>query len=180
MTPAPGQNLIDAHSDQKAVEETPLAITLAPGDPAPDFDLPDQDGNAHRLSEYRGRTVVLYFYPRDETPGCTAQACSFRDAHDEIIAAGAVVLGVSGDDAESHRSFRENHALPFPLLVDEGAGVARAYGAWGEKVLYGRRFMGLTRSTFVIGPDGCLLKVWKRARAREHGPAVLKALRALA
>lgn len=156
-----------------------MAITLAAGDTAPAFDLPDQDGNVHRLAEYRGRTVVVYFYPRDETPGCTAQACSFRDALDEIAAEGAVVLGISADDAQSHRSFRDNHGLPFPLLVDEDAGVAKEYGAWGEKVFYGRRILGLTRSTFVIGPDGRLLKVWKRARPKEHGQAVLKALRSL-
>ena len=156
-----------------------MAITLAAGDPAPAFDLPDQDGNIHRLAKYRGRTVVLYFYPRDDTPGCTVQACSFRDAHDQIAAEGAVVLGVSADDARSHRDFRENHALTFPLLVDEDAAVAKEYGAWGEKVFYGRRILGMTRSTFVIGPDGNLLKVWKRARAQEHGQAVLKALRSL-
>ncbi len=156
-----------------------MAITLAAGDAAPAFELPDQDGSVHRLTQYRGRTVVLYFYPRDETPGCTAQACSFRDSHDLIVAEGAVVLGVSADDAESHRSFRKNHALPFPLLVDGDAAVAREYGAWGEKVLYGRRFMGLSRSTFVIGPDGILAKVWKRARPNEHGTEVLKELQSL-
>ena len=154
-----------------------MAITLEAGDPAPDFELGDQDGTVHRLGDYRGRTVVLYFYPRDETPGCTTEACSFRDAHGEIAAQGAVVLGVSTDDAESHRRFRERHALPFPLLVDEGASVASSYGAWGEKVLYGRRSIGMTRSTFVIGPDGRLVRVWKRARAAGHGEAVLKALR---
>ncbi len=154
-----------------------MAITLAAGDAAPDFALRDQDGALHRLADYRGRTVVLYFYPRDETPGCTIEACSFRDAHEEIAAEGAVVLGVSTDDAESHRAFREHHGLPFPLLVDEGARVAGAYGAWGEKVLYGRRSVGMTRSTFVIGPDGRLTKVWKRARAAGHGEAVLGALR---
>ena len=174
-----GQNLICLQADLQTREEIKVSITLAAGDAAPEFDLPDQDGNAHRLTNYRGSTIVLYFYPRDETPGCTIQACSFRDAHAEIAAEGAVVLGVSGDDARSHQSFRQNHALPFPLLVDEGAAVAREYGAWGEKVLYGRRFLGLTRSTFLIGPDGNLLKVWKRARAREHGQAVLKALRTL-
>ena len=154
-----------------------MAVTLEAGDAAPDFELYDQDGKLHRLGDYRGRTVVLYFYPRDETPGCTTQACSFRDAHEEIAAEGAVVLGVSTDDAESHRRFRENHALPFPLLVDEEASVATGYGAWGEKVLYGRRLVGMTRSTFVIGPDGRLTKVWKRARAAGHGEAVLKTLR---
>ena len=154
-----------------------MAITLGAGDAAPDFELRDQDGNVHRLGDYRGRTVVLYFYPRDETPGCTTEACSFRDAHGEITAEGAVVLGVSTDDAESHRRFRERHELPFPLLVDDGATVASSYGAWGEKVLYGRRSIGMTRSTFVIGPDGRLVRVWKRARAAGHGEAVLKALR---
>ncbi|MXX99580.1 MAG: thioredoxin-dependent thiol peroxidase [Chloroflexi bacterium] len=174
-----GQNLTVAQSVPQRSEGIQVAITLAPGDPAPEFELPDQDGNVHRSSEYRGRTVVLYFYPRDDTPGCTAQACSFRDAHDEIAAEGAVVLGISSDDAHSHRNFRDNHALPFPLLVDEDAQVAKEYGAWGEKVFYGRRLLGLTRSTFVIGPDGSLLKVWKRARPKEHGPAVLRALRSL-
>ncbi len=154
-----------------------MAITLGAGDSAPDFELADQDGTLHRLGDYRGQTVVLYFYPRDETPGCTIEACSFRDAHDEIAAEGAVVLGVSTDEAESHRSFRERHELPFPLLVDDAAKVATSYGAWGEKVLYGRRFVGMTRSTFVIGPDGCLTKVWKRARAAGHGEAVLNTLR---
>ncbi len=153
-----------------------MAVTLAAGDAAPDFKLTDQDDVVHRLADYRDRTVVLYFYPRDETPGCTIEACSFRDVHDDIVAEGAVVLGVSADDAESHRVFRERHGLPFPLLVDEGASVASAYGAWGEKVLYGRRSVGMTRCTFVIGPEGRLMKVWRRARAAGHGEAVLGVL----
>ena len=154
-----------------------MAITLAAGDVAPDFALADQDGTIHSLAGYLGRTVVLYFYPRDETPGCTTQACSFRDHHAEILAAGAIVLGISRDDADSHRDFRERHRLPFPLLVDDETTVATRYGAWGEKVLYGRRFQGMTRSTFIIGPDGILTRVWKRARPAEHGVAVLRALR---
>ena len=154
-----------------------MAITLEAGDAAPDFALPDQDGTTHSLAGYRGRTVVLYFYPRDQTPGCTIQACSFRDSHAEVLAEGAVVLGVSTDDADSHVKFRERHGLPFPLLVDAEAAVAARYGAWGEKVLYGRRYLGMTRATFIIGPDGILTKVWKRARAAGHGAAVLKALR---
>ncbi len=154
-----------------------MPITLGAGDAAPDFEVADQDGNIHSLAGYRGRTVVLYFYPRDETPGCTIQACSFRDHHADILAEGAVVLGVSRDDADSHRGFRESQRLPFPLLVDADANVSTRYGAWGEKVLYGRRFEGMTRSTFIIGPDGILTKVWKRARAAGHGAAVLKALR---
>lgn len=154
-----------------------MTITLQAGDPAPDFALPDQDGREHRLSDYRGSTVALYFYPRDDTPGCTKQACGFRDRHEAIVAEGAVVLGVSTDDAASHAGFRAKHGLPFPLLVDEGATVASAYGAWGEKTLYGRTSIGMTRSTFVVGPDGALLKVWKRARAADNAEAVLKLLR---
>ena len=155
-----------------------MPVTLAAGDLAPDFALPDQDGALHKLADYRGRTVVLYFYPRDDTPGCTKQACSLRDTLGEIGEHDAVVLGVSVDSAESHRAFREKHGLNFPLLVDDGAAVATAYGAWGEKTLYGRTSIGMTRASFIIGPDGLLTKVWKRAGAADHGQAVLKALRA--
>ena len=153
-----------------------MAITLEAGDRAPEFDLLDHDGTRRRLVDYRGHTVVLYFYPRDDTPGCTIEACSFRDVDEELQAAGAVVLGVSTDNADSHRRFRVKHDLGFPLLVDVGAQVATAYGAWGEKVLYGRRFVGMVRSTFIIGPTGQLLRVWKRARAKGHGEAVLAAI----
>ncbi|MEE8337196.1 MAG: thioredoxin-dependent thiol peroxidase [Dehalococcoidia bacterium] len=154
-----------------------MPVTLAAGDMAPNFDLEDQDGRRHRLADYAGRTVVLYFYPKDETPGCIKQACSLRDHHDAISAEGAVVLGVSADDAGSHRAFRDHHSLPFPLLVDADKTVSTAYGSWGEKVLYGRTSIGMTRSTFVIGPDGRLTKVWKRATAAGHGERVLKVLR---
>ena len=154
-----------------------MPVTLEAGDPAPDFELPDDEGRLHRLADYRGQTVVLYFYPRDDTPGCTAEACSFRDNYEALLEAGAVVLGVSTDDAASHARFRATHALPFPLLIDANAEVAMRYGAWGEKTLYGRKSLGMTRSTFVIGPDGRLAKVWKRARAAEHGAAVLDSIR---
>ena len=154
-----------------------MPVTLAKGDHAPDFELADQDGTVHKLADYAGQTVVLYFYPRDDTPGCTKQACSFRDDMDEISAEGAVVLGVSTDTAESHQKFITKHELNFPLLVDTDAEVATRYGAWGEKTLYGRKSIGMTRATFVIGPDGVLSKVWKRAKAADHGQAVLKALR---
>lgn len=154
-----------------------MAVTLEAGDRAPAFSLKDQDGATHRLADYRGQTVVLYFYPKDETPGCVKEACSFRDHHDEILASGAVVLGVSTDDAASHQRFAAHHGLPFPLLVDAGAKVATAYGSWGDKVLYGRHSIGMTRSTFIIGPDGRLTKVWKRATAAGHGEQVLKFLR---
>lgn len=155
-----------------------MAVTLGAGDRAPSFTLKDQDGKTHKLADYKGKTVVLYFYPKDDTPGCVKEACSFRDEHEAISEEGAVVLGVSTDDAESHQSFREKYDLPFPLLVDTGAKVATRYGSWGEKVLYGRTSIGMTRSTFVIGPDGKFIKVWKRAQAADHGQAVLKALRA--
>ena len=154
-----------------------MAITLKAGDAAPDFELRDQDGKVHRLQDYRGQTVALYFYPRDNTPGCAKQACGFRDNYDDIGAEGAVVLGVSTDSADSHTKFRERHRLPFPLLVDEDAKVATEYGAWGEKTLYGRKSIGMTRSTFVIGPDGALTKVWKRARAASNADDVLNLLR---
>ena len=143
-----------------------MPVTLAKGDQAPDFELADQDGAIHRLSDYAGQTVVLYFYPRDDTPGCTKQACSLRDDMSEISEEGAVVLGMSTDSAESHQKFRAKYELNFPLLVDPEAEVATRYGAWGEKTLYGRKSIGMTRATFVIGPDGALTKVWSGPRPR--------------
>ena len=154
-----------------------MAITLEAGNAAPAFSLKDQDGKSQKLRDYRGEIVVLYFYPRDDTPGCTVEACSFRDFYKEISGEGAIVLGVSTDDLESHRRFREKYGLPFPLLVDSGAKVSSRYGAWGQKTLYGRKFVGMTRSTFLIGPDGKLLRIWKRAKAADHGRVVLQAVR---
>ena len=154
-----------------------MAVTLEAGEQAPPFALKDQNGTTHSLATYQGKTVVLYFYPKDETPGCIKEACSFRDHHGEILATGAVVLGVSTDDAASHQQFAAHYGLPFPLLVDTDAKVATAYGSWGDKVLYGKHSIGMTRSTFVIGPDGRLTKVWKRATAEGHGEQVLKHLR---
>ena len=156
-----------------------MAVTLEAGDRAPAFKLRDQDGKQHTLKDYEGQTVVLYFYPKDETPGCTAQACSLRDYFAEIRAEGATVLGVSTDDEASHRKFREHHELPFTLLADEGAKVSTGYGTWGDKVLYGKHSIGMTRATFIIGPDGKLLRVWKRAKAADHGATILEALRKL-
>ena len=158
-------------------ERANVGVTLEAGEKAPAFALKDQDGKTHRLADYKGKTVVLYFYPKDETPGCIKEACSFRDYHDEILATGAVVLGVSTDDAASHQKFAAHYSLPFPLLVDAGSKVSTAYGSWGDKVLYGKHSIGMTRSTFVIGPDGRLTKVWKRATAEGHGEQVLKVLR---
>jgi peroxiredoxin Q/BCP len=149
------------------------------GAAAPDFQLPDATGREHRLSDYRGRWVVLYFYPADDTPGCTTEACQFRDLHAEMVAAGAVVLGVSPDDPASHARFRDKYGLPFPLLADVEHRVAEQYGAWQLKTSYGRSQMGVVRSTFLIDPEGRIARVWPKVKADGHAAEVLAALDAL-
>ncbi len=151
---------------------------LEAGAKAPAFSLPDQSGKTVKLSDLKGKHVVLYFYPRDNTPGCTQEACDFRDSHRALLDAGAVVLGISPDTAASHQKFAAKFELPFPLLVDEGHAVAEKYGAWGEKTLYGKKSMGIIRSTFLIGPDGKLAKVWPKVRVNGHVDDVLAALAA--
>ncbi len=151
---------------------------VEPGAPAPDFELLDHQGQRVRLRDFQGRRVVLYFYPRDGTPGCTREACSFRDVHARLQRAGAVVLGVSPDSPQSHARFRERYRLPFPLLSDPDGKVAQAYGAWEEKTLYGRKRWGVARTTFLIGPDGRVERVWRRVKPDGHGEEVLAALRA--
>lgn len=146
------------------------------GEPAPDFTLPDQDGEPVSLSQFEGSPVVVYFYPADDTPGCTTQACGIRDHWEELRAAGAVVLGVSPDGPESHRAFREKHGLPHILLSDPGHEVMERYDAYGEKVLYGKRSVGVKRSTVLVGPDGRIVKHWKRAEAATHAEQLLEAL----
>ena len=150
---------------------------LREGDPAPSFTLRDQRGNLVRSDDLRGRWVVLYFYPKDDTPGCTKEACSFRDHWDELREEGAVVLGVSGDDERSHARFAEKHRLPFPLLVDSDHAVARAYGAYGAKRRFGREYEGVLRQTFLIDPEGRLAKIWRRVTPEGHAEEVLEALR---
>jgi peroxiredoxin Q/BCP len=147
----------------------------AAGDPAPDFALPDERGVIHRLSEQVGWTVV-YFYPKDDTPGCTVEACAFRDANDDLLAAGATVWGISPDDAASHGRFREKFHLTFPLLSDEDHATAEAYGAWVEKVSYGRTSMGIQRSTFLVAPDGRIAHAWPKVKAEGHADEVTRAL----
>ena len=147
------------------------------GDQAPAFQLADQDGNPVSLAQFAGRSVVLYFYPKDDTPGCTVEACGFRDEHSALEAAGAVVLGVSADSTASHRKFATKFNLPFPLLADVDRTLSEAYGVWGEKSLYGRKFMGITRATFLIGPDGVLKQVWPKVKVNGHVAEVLAALR---
>lgn len=130
--------------------------TLKVGDPAPDFELPADDGSTVRLSDYRGRRVIVYFYPKDNTSGCTTQACGFRDALPRIEEQGAVVLGISPDGVKSHQSFKAKHGLPFLLLADEQHAVAAAYGVWQEKSMYGRKYYGIVRSHFVVDEQGRL------------------------
>lgn len=151
----------------------------AVGTMAPPFVLDDQDGSRVSLVDQRGRWVVLYFYPEDDTPGCTTQACDLRDSWQSLTSAGVAVLGVSPDDAASHRKFRDKYRLPFPLLVDEGHRVAERYGAWGEKQLYGRTFTGLIRTTIIIDPDGRVAQVFPRTRAAGHAGRILAALEQL-
>lgn len=148
------------------------------GAPAPAFTLPDQDGKPVSLADFEGKWVVLYFYPKDDTPGCTKEACSFRDNFAALQEKGAVVLGVSGDGAASHRKFAEKYSLPFPLLSDETHDVMRAYGAWGTKSMYGKQFEGVIRSTVVIDPQGKVAKTWPKVKADGHGKEVLDWLEA--
>jgi thioredoxin-dependent peroxiredoxin len=149
---------------------------LNAGDPAPDFTLPDQHGNAVTLSDFKGKTVVLYFYPKADTPGCTTQACGIRDHRADYEDAGAVVLGVSPDPPKRIAKFDEKYGLAFPLLGDEDHRVAEAYGVWVEKSMYGRKYMGMERSTFVIGPDGVIKDVFRKVKPAEHDELVLGAL----
>ncbi len=148
------------------------------GKPAPDFELGTDTGGTVRLSELRGKPVVLYFYPKDDTPGCTTQACGIRDAYAEFERAGAVVLGVSPDDEASHRKFRDKYELPFALLADTDHAVAEQYGVWGEKSFAGRTYLGVSRSTFVIDADGVVKKVLRSVKPATHADDVLAALSA--
>ena len=147
------------------------------GSPAPDFELTSDSGETVKLSSLRGKPVVLYFYPKDDTPGCTTQACGIRDAYGEFEKAGAVVLGVSPDDEKSHVKFRKKHGLPFTLLADTEHEVAERYGVWGEKKFMGRTYMGVKRWTFVIDGDGTVKKVFPDVKPAEHADNVLGILR---
>ncbi len=151
-------------------------MTLAPGDPAPDFTLPDQHGDPVTLSDFQGRSVVVYFYPKADTPGCTTQACGVRDHRADYAARDAVVLGVSPDAPKQIAKFDDKHMLGFPLLGDEDHAAAEAYGVWVKKSMYGREYMGNERTTFVIGPDGVITEVLRKVKPAEHDALVLGAL----
>jgi peroxiredoxin Q/BCP len=151
---------------------------LESGDPAPPFTLPDMSGKQVSLEDFAGKDVILYFYPKDDTPGCTKEACGFRDAWTDLQDLGVVVLGVSGDDAASHTRFAAKYRLPFTLLSDPDHRVMTAYGAYGPKTMYGKKVVGVIRSTVWIGPDGRIRRRWARvANAAEHPDKVLAALR---
>jgi peroxiredoxin Q/BCP len=156
-----------------------VADWIEAGQRAPAFTLPADDGQRMRLADLKGQPVVLYFYPRDDTPGCTREACAFRDQQAQLKKLGAVVLGVSADSSESHGKFRDKYRLNFPLLADVDHQVAEKYGAWREKNMYGKKSMGIQRSTFLIGPDGKVVKVWKQVKVDGHDEQVLAALREL-
>jgi peroxiredoxin Q/BCP len=147
---------------------------LVPGSPAPDFRLDADDGSTVALGDLRGQRVVLYFYPKDDTSGCTTQACGFRDHAADFDASGARVIGVSPDSLASHVKFRDKHGLPFTLLSDPDHTAAEAYGVWVEKSMYGRKYMGIERSTFVIGPDGALEDVLYKVKPAGHAESILE------
>jgi len=149
---------------------------LQVGDSAPDFEALDDQGEPQSLSIHKGKPIVLYFYPKDDTPGCTAEACDFRDQYSKLRKKGAVLLGVSPDDARSHAKFRQKHRLPFPLIVDSEKKLCHEFGVWKEKSMYGRKYMGVERSTFVIGPDGRIKAAWRKVSVTGHVEEVLAAL----
>ena len=154
-----------------------MAKELTVGDPAPDLSLPDQHWQAGDLEKSPRKQVVLYFYPKDDTPGCTKESCEFRDVESQIMRAGGVILGVSLDDKESHQKFMKKFGLPFPLLSDEDAAVSKAYGVYKEKNMYGKKYWGIERSTFVIDPNGKLKAVFRKVKVDGHVDEVLTALR---
>lgn len=155
---------------------TGLELKLKEGDPAPDFIAPSSGGGQVSLADYKGKPVIVYFYPRDDTPGCTKEACAFRDHFAEFTKRGAVVLGISTDPVKSHDKFAKKFKLPFPLLADEHRRIVEAYGVWGTKSFMGRKFEGTHRVTFLIGPDGRIKKIWPKVKPHEHAVEVLAAL----
>ena len=152
---------------------------IDPGRKAPAFSLKDQDGKTHRLSDYEGRPVILFFYPKDDTPGCTKEACAFRDHLPRFTSSKAAVFGVSGQGQASKAKFAGKYGLTFPLLADEDYAVAEKYGAWQKKWLYGRTFMGVSRTTYLVGPDGTVAKRWDRVKVDGHAEDVLEKLETL-
>ena len=154
-------------------------MTIKPGDSAPDFTLPGDGGGEVSLSALRGKKVILYFYPKDMTPGCTTESCDFRDALPDFSAFDATVIGLSRDSAERHDKFKAKYDLNFPLAADEEGTVCEAYGVWVEKSMYGRKYMGIERSTFLVDGDGVVRQVWRKVKVKGHAEAVLQEAKAL-
>lgn len=149
-----------------------LMITI--NTPAPTFELPDQNGKTHKLSDYKGKWVLVYFYPKDDTPGCTIEACTLRDNMASFDKANAVVLGISADSPESHAKFAEKYSLPFTLLADESKKVIKAYDSWAPKKMFGKEFLGIKRNSFLINPEGIVVKVYEGVKPQEHAQEVLE------
>jgi peroxiredoxin Q/BCP len=154
-------------------------MPIQSGIPAPEFSLLDENGTIRRLSDFRGRVVVLYFYPKDDTPGCTTEACNFRDDYSTYVEADVVILGVSPDQPKSHTRFKEKYSLPFPLLADDGHTVCEQYGVWGPKKLMGRAYEGVLRTTFLIDRNGKIARIFEKVKPSEHSAEVLAAIQSL-
>lgn len=154
-------------------------MAIAAGIMAPDFILPDEKNTPRRLSDFRGRPTVVYFYPKDDTPGCTTEACNFRDDYSAYLQADAFILGISPDSVKSHLKFKEKYQLPYPLLADDGHKVCELYGVWGWKKMMGRTFEGVIRTTFLIDAEGKIVKVFENLKLPEHSTEVLAAIKAL-
>lgn len=152
-------------------------MPVTAGTQAPEFELKDNEGKVHKLSDYRGKTVVVYFYPKDNTKGCTTEACSFRDSYTEFEKAGVPVIGISPDSETSHTKFIDKYELPFTLLSDPDHIICEAYGVWGLKKFMGREYEGVLRTTFVIGPDGKIVKVFEKVKPTDHSLEVLEAIK---
>ena len=154
-----------------------IKLELKEGDIAPEFSANTNDGGKISLADFKGQNVILYFYPKDDTPGCTKEACAFRDNFSEFKKRGAIILGVSTDTVKSHDRFVEKFKLPFMLLADEDKKIVEAYGVWGEKSFLGKKYLGIYRVTFLIGPDGRIKKIWPEVKPDEHAAEVLAALK---
>jgi peroxiredoxin Q/BCP len=154
-------------------------MPIQSGIPAPEISLPDENGIMRHLSDFHGHTVVLYFYPKDDTPGCTTEACNFRDDYSAYLEAGVVILGVSPDDPKSHTRFKEKYSLPFPLLADDGHKVCELYGVWGPKKMMGRAYDGVHRTTFLIDSQGMIVRVFETVKPAEHSAEIFAAIKDL-
>jgi len=152
-------------------------MPIAKGNPGPNFSLPDETGVVRNLSDYRGNKVVLYFYPKDDTPGCTTEACNFRDDFSAYVKANVIILGVSPDSTKSHKKFKDKYKLPFPLLADENHSVCETYGVWGKKSFMGKEYLGVLRTTFVINEKGVISEVFENVRPAEHSSEILSVLK---